>query len=104
MATPVVRSQVVSIGELLRSGVFAPARVQRAYCWTEEQQQVLLEDLLAAFAEFGLDPEPAAEVQPPAEPAKEMPGEQPITLAETDRELELSAPFAFLGTLVLLPN
>ena len=66
MATPVVRSQVVSIGELLRSGVFAPARVQRAYCWTEEQQQALLEDLLAAFAEFGLDPEPTAEVQPPA--------------------------------------
>jgi hypothetical protein len=104
MATPVVRSQVVSIGELLRSGVFAPARVQRAYCWTEEQQQALLEDLLAAFAEFGLDPEPTAEAQAPAEPVKDVPGEQPITLAETDRELELSAPFAFLGTLVLLPN
>src|SRR5262249_3054149 len=54
MATPVVRSQTVSIGELLRSGAFVPARVQRAYCWTEEQQQSLLEDLLAAF--YGRSP------------------------------------------------
>src|SRR5690349_8717328 len=86
MATPVVRSQTVSIGELLRSGAFVPARVQRAYCWTEEQQQSLLEDLLAAFAEFGLDPEPANEAPPPIEIAGENGGEQPIALAEPDKE------------------
>jgi len=103
MATPVVRSQSVSIGELLRSGSFVPARVQRAYCWTEEQQQSLLEDLLAAFAEFGLDPEPAHEAPPPIEIAGENGGEQAILLAEPDREIELSAPFTFLGTLVLMP-
>src|SRR5262245_19528367 len=103
MATPVVRSQTVSIGELLRSGAFVPARVQRVYCWTEEQQQSLLEDLLAAFAEFGLDPEPSNEAPPPVEIVGENGGEQPIPLAEPDREIEVSAPFSFLGTLVLMP-
>src|SRR5262245_25610774 len=103
MATPVVRSQTVSIGELLRSGSFVPARVQRAYCWSEEQQQSLMEDLLAAFAEFGLDPEPVVEAPPPVELVGENGAEQPIPLAEPDKEIEISAPFSFLGTLVLMP-
>jgi hypothetical protein len=102
MTTPVVRSQTVSIGELLRSGVFAPARVQRVYCWTEEQQRSLVEDLIAAFSEFGLDPEPDIEAETPDSPS-EAQGEAPVTLPERDRTIEESAPFTFLGTLVLLP-
>ncbi len=103
MTNSVVRSQVVSIGELLRSGTFAPARVQRVYCWVEDQQRALLEDLLAAFSDFGFDPEPETDSEP-VNGEGDSPGETPLPLAERSIELEFSTPFSFLGTLVLMPT
>jgi len=99
MPNPVIRSQTVSIGELLRLGSFQPARVQRDYCWTERQQAGLLEDLIGAFGEFGLDPE----VDDDQAFANEAATDTPFEVADYDRELELTAPYTFVGTVVLHP-
>ncbi len=100
MPNPVIRSQTVSIGDLLRLGSFQPARVQRDYCWREHQQAALLEDLIASFGEFGLDPEADEDESDAAEPATDTPFE----VAYYDRELEFSQPFTFVGTIVLHPG
>jgi hypothetical protein len=99
LPNPVIRSQTISIGELLRLGSFQPARVQRDYCWTEHQQAALLNDLIASFGEFGLDPdsEPDAEPQEPRDGA----GDLPFEMADYDREMEATAPYCFVGTVVL---
>ncbi|MDP3491568.1 MAG: DUF262 domain-containing protein [Hyphomonadaceae bacterium] len=99
MPNPVIRSQTVSIGDLLRLGSFQPARVQRDYCWTEHQQVALLEDLIATFGEFGLDPE--AETQDTE--AQERATDAPFEVSDYDRDLELTAPYTFVGTVVLHP-
>lgn len=99
MPNPVIRSQTVSIGDLLRLGSFQPARVQRDYCWTEHQQAALLEDLVATFGEFGLDPEVEADDAAANEPATDAPFE----VSDYDRDLELTAPYTFVGTVVLHP-
>lgn len=100
MPNPVIRSQTVSIGDLLRLGSFQPARVQRDYCWTEHQQAALLEDLIASFGEFGLDPE----VEPDHDGAAEPPTDAPFEVPDYDRELESISPFTFVGTVVLHPG
>jgi hypothetical protein len=100
MPNPVIRSQTVSIGDLLRLGSFQPARVQRDYCWTEHQQAALLEDLIASFGEFGLDPESDTEDSDSSEPATDAPFE----MSDYDRDLENTAPFTFVGTVVLHPG
>src|SRR5690348_8261686 len=100
MPNPVIRSQTVSIGDLLRLGSFQPARVQRDYCWTEHQQAALLEDLIASFGEFGLDPEGDTEDSDSSEPATDAPFE----MSDYDRDLENIAPFTFVGTVVLHPG
>ncbi len=100
MPNPVIRSQTVSIGDLLRLGSFQPARVQRDYCWTEHQQAALLEDLIASFGEFGLDPEGDTEDVDTSEPATDTPFE----MSDYDRDLEVTAPFTFVGTVVLHPG
>ncbi len=99
MPNPIIRSQTVSIGDLLRLGSFQPARVQRDYCWTEHQQAGLLDDLIASFGEFGLDPE----VEPDASDANEPSTDTPFDMSDYDRELELTAPYTFVGTVVLHP-
>jgi len=103
MPNPIVRSQVVSIGELLRSGAFAPANVQRDFCWKEPQQRGLLEDLIAAFAEFGFDPEPEIDAAP-ADAGKDNGWEPAFALAERNPDIEATAPFSFLGAIVLHPG
>ncbi|MEZ6030192.1 MAG: DUF262 domain-containing protein [Hyphomonadaceae bacterium] len=99
MPNPVIRSQTISIGELLRLGSFQPARVQRDYCWTEHQQAALLNDLIASFGEFGLDPD----VEPDAEPhePRDTDGDNPFEMAYYDRDMEVTAPYCFVGTVVL---
>lgn len=98
MQNPVIRSQAISIGELLRLGSFRPARVQRDYCWTEHQQASLLEDLISAFGEFGLDPEKEADTMPDAGGA---PSHSAFDLPERDPDMELTEPYVFVGTVVL---
>ena len=83
MRNPVIRSQAISIGELLRLGAFKPARVQRDYCWKENQQSALLQDLISAFGEFGLDPE--AEPDPDPDPDPEAMLLPPVLNAELMR-------------------
>jgi hypothetical protein len=100
MPNPVIRSQTVSIGDLLRLGSFQPARVQRDYCWKEHQQAALLEDLVATFGEFGLDPDVEADQEISSETATDAPFEVP----DYDRDLEITAPFTFVGTVVLHPG
>ena len=98
MPNQVIRSQALSIGELLRLGSFRPARVQREYCWTEHQQAGLLEDLISAFGEFGLDPE----VEPDALPeGRELPSHPALDLPDLDPDLEVTEPYVFVGTVVL---
>ncbi len=99
MPNRVIRSQTISIGELLRLGSFQPARVQRDYCWTEHQQASLLNDLIASFGEFGLDPDSEPDVEP-NEP-RDGDGDLPFEMAYYDRELEATAPFCFVGTVIL---
>jgi hypothetical protein len=99
MPNRVIRSQTISIGELLRLGSFQPARVQRDYCWTEHQQAALLNDLIASFGEFGLDPDSEPDVVP-VEP-RDGEGDLPFDMAEYDREMEATAPFCFVGTVIL---
>jgi Protein of unknown function DUF262/Protein of unknown function (DUF1524) len=102
MPNPVIGSQTLSVGELMRSGYFAPAKVQRDYCWTEEQQSGLLEDLLASFGEFGFDPDVEDD---PVAPEPVSPTNEPLLmLAERDPELEKSAPYAYVGGIVLMPG
>ncbi len=103
MANPVVRSQVVSIGELLLSGVFAPANVQRDYCWKKPQQAALLEDLVSAFQEFGFDTDTEAD-SAIAEAENGADGETPFALAERDPGIDESAPLSLLGTVVIYPG
>jgi len=98
MPHPVIRSEALSIGELLRLGTFRPARVQRDYCWTEHQQASLLEDLIAAFGEFNLDPE----IEPDNLPeGRDLPHHPAFDLPEMDPELEKTQPYVFVGTVVL---
>jgi len=98
MPNPVIRSEALSIGELLKLGNFRPARVQRDYCWTEHQQASLLEDLIAAFGEFNLDPE----VEPDNLPdGRELPHHPALDLPELNPELEKTQPYVFVGTVVL---
>ncbi len=99
MPNPVIRSQTISIGELLRLGSFQPARVQRDYCWTEHQQAALLNDLIASFGEFGLDPDSEPDTEP-QEP-RDGEGDLPFEMADYDREMEATAPYCFVGTAVL---
>lgn len=99
MPNPVIRSQTISIGELLRLGSFQPARVQRDYCWTEHQQAALLNDLIASFGEFGLDPDAEPDTEP-QEP-RDADGDLPFDFADYDREMEATAPYCFVGTVVL---
>lgn len=99
MLNRVIRSQTISIGELLRLGSFQPARVQRDYCWTEHQQAALLNDLIASFGEFGLDPDSEPDIVP-VEP-RDGEGDLPFDMAEYDREMEATAPFCFVGTVIL---
>ncbi|MEQ1784692.1 MAG: hypothetical protein ABMA14_25375, partial [Hyphomonadaceae bacterium] len=98
MPIPVIRSQAISIGELLRLGTFRPARVQRDYCWTEHQQASLLEDLISAFGEFGLDPEREADH---LLDTRDPPSHAPIPVPEINRDLETTEPYVFVGTVVL---
>jgi len=102
MAKPVVRSQVVSIGELLLSGTFAPAKVQRDYCWNKPQQLALAEDLIGAFQEFGFDPD--KEETDHDDASGDADGETPFFLAERNPEIDAGAPFHFLGGIVLRPG
>jgi hypothetical protein len=88
----------VSIGELLRSGSFSAAKVQRDYCWAEDQQRALLEELIAMFAEFGFDPEKDGEEKPDSGG-----GLPAFELAERTPDLEASAPFTFFGGVILYP-
>ena len=98
MPIPVIRSQAISIGELLRLGSFRPARVQRDYCWKENQQAALLQDLISAFGEFGLDPD----ADPDADPESFDVGTGArFQLADYNRELEATEPYVFVGTVVL---
>jgi len=99
MPNPVIRSQTISVGELLRLGSFQPARVQRDYCWTEHQQAALLNDLIASFGEFGLDPDSEPDTEP-QEP-RDGDGDLPFDMADYDREMEATAPYCFVGTAVL---
>ena len=98
MPSAVIRSQAISIGELLRLGTFRPARVQRDYCWTEHQQASLLEDLISAFGEFGLDPEKETDTLPES---RDPPSHPPIPVPELNRDLEDTEPYVFVGTVVL---
>ena len=102
MAKPVVSSRVVSVGELLLSGVFAPANVQRVYCWTERQQTTLLQDLVAAFVDFGLDPETDVDAEEPE--SADADDETPFPLASSDPEIDAGASISFLGAMVLYPH
>jgi len=98
MPIPVIRSQAISIGELLRLGSFRPARVQRDYCWKENQQAALLQDLISAFGEFGLDPD----ADPDADPESFDVGTGArFQLADYNRELEATEPYVLVGTVVL---
>lgn len=87
MPNRVIRSQTISIGELLRLGSFQPARVQRDYCWTEHQQAALLNDLIASFGEFGLDPDSEPDVVPvePRDGKATFPSTWPSTTARWRR-------------------
>lgn len=98
MPISVIRSQAISIGELLRLGSFRPARVQRDYCWTEHQQASLLEDLISAFGEFGLDPEKETDILPET---RDPPSHRPVPVPELNRDLETTEPYVFVGTVVL---
>lgn len=89
MPDPVICSQAISIGELLRLGSFKPARVQRDYCWKENQQASLLQDLIAAFGEFGIDPE--AEPDPDPE-THDFGADTRFEIATFNRELEATEP------------
>ncbi|HVY90927.1 MAG TPA: DUF262 domain-containing HNH endonuclease family protein [Hyphomonadaceae bacterium] len=103
MPLPVIGSQTISIGELFELGSFLPAKVQRDYCWTEAQQSALLEDLVASFGEFGFDPD--AEEDPPSPMESGGADAEPmLNLADRDPDLETSAPFCYLGGLVLMPG
>ena len=104
MANPVVGSQVVSIGELLLSGVFGPANVQRDYCWKTRQQSALLQDLIAAFDEFGFDPEAAFAEEAHADNEGEEAEEPAFPLAQANPDIDRTEPYSFLGALVLRPN
>jgi hypothetical protein len=103
MANPVVGSQVVSVGELLLGGVFVPANVQRVYCWAKPQQSALLQDLIAAFQEFGFDPESEVDAEEHSPDSTED-GEDPFPLADSDPDIDASAPISFLGAMVLYPG
>lgn len=98
MPNPVIRSEAISIGELLKLGTFRPARVQRDYCWTEHQQSSLLEDLISAFGEFELDPEVEPDILPDG---RELPHHPALDLPEMDPDLEKTQPYVFVGTVVL---
>jgi hypothetical protein len=98
MPNPVIRSEAVSIGDLLKLGTFRPARVQRDYCWMEHQQASLLEDLISAFGEFNLDPEVEADNLPDG---RELPHHPAMDLPEIDLELEQTQPYVFVGTVVV---
>jgi hypothetical protein len=98
MPNPVIRSQAISIGELLRLGAFKPARVQRDYCWKENQQASLLQDLISAFGEFGLDPEGE---QDPDPETHDVGADTRFEIADYNRELEATEPYVFVGTVVL---
>ena len=98
MPDPVIRSQAISIGDLLRLGSFKPARVQRDYCWKENQQASLLQDLISAFGEFGIDPE--AEPDPDPE-THDVGADARFEIATFNRELEATEPYVFVGTVVL---
>ena len=98
MRNPVIRSQAISIGELLRLGSFRPARVQRDYCWKENQQAALLQDLISAFGEFGLDPD--AEPDPDPE-THDVGNDIRFEIADYNRDLEITEPYVFVGTVVL---
>ncbi len=98
MPNPVIRSEAISIGELLKLGTFRPARVQRDYCWTEHQQSSLLEDLISAFGEFNLDPD----IEPDSLPdGRDLPNHPAMDLPEMDLELEQTQPYVFVGTVVV---
>jgi hypothetical protein len=97
MPNPVIRSQAISIGELLRLGSFKPARVQRDYCWTENQQGALLQDLISAFGEFGLDPE----LEPDTDAGTDLYTDAAFDIPDYNRELEVTEPYVFVGTVVL---
>ncbi|MGE0828204.1 MAG: DUF262 domain-containing protein [Hyphomonadaceae bacterium] len=110
----VIQSRIHSVGELLTSGAFAAAKAQREYCWGEDQQSALMDDLLGAFAEFGFDPDASetpenylsdasAEAEPRAIP-KEASADRPFALPQSDDAIEQSAPAFFLGTMVLMPS
>jgi hypothetical protein len=98
MSQRVIGSHTVSIGELLRSGSFSAAKVQRDYCWAEDQQRALLEELIALFAEFGFDPEKDDEEKPDAGA-----GRPAFLLGERTPDLEASAPYTFFGSVILYP-
>lgn len=68
-----LEGRACSVGELLRSGRFVPARVQRGYRWGQAQQLQLLLDLEHELHRMGIDPEPIEPEGPPiaAEPPLE---------------------------------
>lgn len=98
MSQRVIGSHTVSIGELLRSGSFSAAKVQRDYCWAEDQQRALMEELIALFAEFGFDPEKDDEEKPDAEA-----GRPAFLLGDRSPDLDQSAPYTFFGSVILYP-
>ncbi len=101
-----VRSEVITVGALLSQGRFRPARAQREFCWTEEQVLALLEDLIAAFGEFGGDPDPMQGGDPFLDLPENDGGQDDaaIPLPDTAQDLEICAPYYLLGTMVLRPE
>ena len=101
MSQGIVSSRTVSIGELLRSGSFEPANLQREYCWGEPQQTDLMEDLVAQFGRFGFDPEPETAIPDKAGGASADPA---FELAARSPELEKGAPYCLFGNVDLFPE
>ncbi len=98
MSQRVIGSHTVSIGELLRSGTFSAAKVQRDYCWAEDQQRALLEELIAQVGEFGRDPEKDEEEKPEAGG-----GFDAFLLGARSPDLDFSEPYTFFGSVILYP-
>lgn len=102
MHQDVVNSRTVSIGELLRLGSFEPAKLQRDYCWEEQQQSDLLQDLIAQFDRFGFDPEPNDDDA--SEDSETASSGATFELGARSPELEKGAPYCLFGNIDLYPE
>lgn len=109
-----IAAEAMPLEQLLQLGRFEPARVQREYQWTDRQCSQLVNDLVKALKDAGLDPDPAEisfdtgdnhsdPLDAPLEKMDESASAEPVSLRSNARKKSARPSIYYLGPIILLP-